>query len=298
MSVRGESVVRSPSRIVTGEKRGTHRNAFAGPRNKCSTNEEKSRRLSNPSKRKSSHFSNSILQEEEMVAHNSWQFEERYASVDRSSVTTSFCRDLEANFSVFGGKNRAEDPFSVFTTPELHNKASPSFGGFKNAATLADSPPCSFNSEKFAFDCLTAFPNFQTWPTSPSSSPDFQFKEGPQDTGGFRCETSSTNTSVKGSVSKEERKMKLQEDRYKGFEQEEDILMGDNELSSEKKMAGDAPTSSNHALECEGTEDTNPKTTLCLETADSPVNVEEISSSLKTLDKNESQVDNTKYVYS
>ncbi|KAJ1422948.1 hypothetical protein SESBI_12715 [Sesbania bispinosa] len=290
-AVRGESVLRSPSRIVTGENRRKHRNAFASPRNKCSANEEKCGSMSNPSKRKSSHYSNPILQEE-LGAHNRWQFEERYASVDRSSVTTSFCQDLEANFSGFTPKNRTEDPFSVFTTPELHNKASPPFGGFKNAAPLAHSPPCSFISKEFAFDCSTAFPNVRSWSTGPSLSPDFQFKEWPPDAGGFHCETSSTDMSVQGSVSKGEKTTKLQKNRQKNFEQ--DFFMGDNELSSDKKMAKNAPISKDHAQECEDTEDTNPKTTQCLETADSPSHVEEISSSLKKPDKHESEVDKRK----
>ncbi|XP_012571282.1 uncharacterized protein [Cicer arietinum] len=285
--VRGDFVVHSPSRLVTGENRRKHRNVFASPRHKYSNNEEKNRSRSNPSKQKPSYYSNSFLQEE-MGAQNSRKFEERYASVDRSSVTTSFYQDLEANFSFFGGKNSAEDPFSVNTTPEY--KTSPSFDGFKNAATLEDSPPCSFTSEKFSFDCLTAFPSFPSWPTGPCLSPDFQFKEGPQDCVGFHCETSSTDMSVQGSVNKEERQMKLQKDYF----EQEGIFMGDNELSSEKKMAVDAPTSNNHEQESEGTEDTNPKTTECHETADSPVLVEEISSPLKIPDKHESQVDNRK----
>lgn len=298
MSVRGESVVRPPSRRVTEEEnKKKHRNTFVSPKHKCSTKEEKCRSSSNPSKRKSSHFSSSILQEE-LGAYKSWQFEERCASVDRSSVTTSFCQDLEENFAVFCPNFRTEDPFSVFSTPELHNMASPSFGGFKKAAPLVDSPPCSFTSEKYAFDCSPAIPNVRSWPTGPSSeSPDFQFKEGPEDTGVFLFETSSTGMSVQGSVSKGEKKVKLQKDRHNSFEQE-DIFMGDNELSSEKKIAGDAPTSNNHTLECEGTEDTNPKTAHCPETAESPGHVEEISSSLKKPDKHESQVDNRKYVYS
>ncbi|XP_061366791.1 uncharacterized protein LOC133309945 [Gastrolobium bilobum] len=289
-AVRGKAIEHSPSRKVTGEERRKHRNAFASTRNKCSTEDEKYRSMSNPSKQKSSHFSNSLLQEE-LGANNSWQFEERYASAHGSSVATSFCRDLERNFTAFDSKNRTEDPFMVITTPELHNKASPSFGGFKNAAPLADSSPCSFTPENFAFDCSTAFPNDLSWPTSPSLSPDFQFKRKPLDAGGFNCETSSSDMSVQGSVSKGERKVKLQKDTYKNFEQEEDIFMGDKELSSEKKMTGDAPTSNNHA---QGTDDTDPKTTACLGTADSPGHVEEISSSLKKHDKHENQVDKRK----
>ncbi|KAL5170560.1 hypothetical protein HKD37_11G032245 [Glycine soja] len=167
---------------------GKHRNAFASPRkqkknafastrNKYSTKDEKCRSMPNSSKQMPSHYSNSTLQEE-LGAHNSWQFEERNPSVDKSSVAAPFCLDLEADFAVFGSKNKIVDPFSVFTTPELSNKvkASPSSGGFKKAAPLADSPPCSFTSEKFAFDCSTAFPNVGSWPTSPRLSPDFQTK--------------------------------------------------------------------------------------------------------------------------
>ncbi|RDY00146.1 hypothetical protein CR513_16708, partial [Mucuna pruriens] len=298
-AVRGESTAHSPSRILTGENRRKHsRNAFASPRNKCSTKDEKCRSMPNSLRRIPAHYSNSILQEE-LDAHNSWQFEERNASVDKSSGATSFCLDLETDFAIFCSKNRIEDPFTVFTTPELRNKASPSFGGFKSAAPLADSPPCSFTSEKFAFDCSTAFPNVSSWPTSPSLSPDFQFKGKSEDAGGFHRETSSTDMSVQGSVSKGERQVKLQKDTHKNFEQEEDIFMGDNELSSEKKLAEDAPSSKNHAEECEGTEDTNPKaTTQCLVTGDSSGHVEEISSLLKKPEKQESQVDKRKYVYS
>lgn len=185
MSERGVSTAHSPSTILTGENRRKHRNGFASPRkhrnvfastrNKYSTKDEKYRSMPNSSKRMPSHDSNSILQEE-LDAHNSWQFEEINPSVDKSSVAASFCLDLEADFAVFGSKNKIEDPFSVFITPELSNKASPSFGGFRKAAPLADSPPCSFTSEKFAFDCSTAFPNVGSWPTSPRLSPDFQTK--------------------------------------------------------------------------------------------------------------------------
>ena len=286
MPVRLEAVKHSSSSIVTEENRRNHRNALSSPRNKCSTKEGKCRSMPNPSKRKSSHYSSSILQEE-LGAHNSWQYEERCVSVDRSSVATSFCQDLDANFAVFGSKNKTEDPFGVFTTPELHNKASASSGGFKKAAPLADSPPCSFTSDKFAFASSTAFPNAGSWSMSPSLSPDFQFKGKPQDAAGFHWETSSTDMSVQGSVSKGERKVKLQNDRCKTFVQREDNFMGDNELSSEKKMERGASTPNNHTQECEGTE--------CLEIDDSPGHVEEISSSLKKADKHESQ-DKRKYV--
>lgn len=302
------STAHSPSTILTGENRRKHRNGFASPRkhrnvfastrNKYSTKDEKYRSMPNSSKRMPSHDSNSILQEE-LDAHNSWQFEEINPSVDKSSVAASFCLDLEADFAVFGSKNKIEDPFSVFITPELSNKASPSFGGFRKAAPLADSPPCSFTSEKFAFDSSIAFPNVGSWPTGPSLSPDFQPKGKSEDAcGGFDCETSSTDMSVQGSVSKGERQVKMQKDTNKSFEQE-DVFLGDNELSSEKKMSEDAPSSKNHTKECEGTEDTNPKTTTqCFVAADSSGHVEEISSLLKKPDKQESQVDKRKYVHS
>ncbi|CAL5202691.1 unnamed protein product [Lathyrus oleraceus] len=286
-AVRGEYAVHSPSRLVTGENKRKHRKVFASPSHKCSTHEEKNRSLPNPSKRKPSYHSNFILQEK-IGAQNSWQ--ERYASVDRSSVTTSFNQDLEENFSVFGWNTRAEDPFTVFTTPEY--RTSPSFGGFKNAASMADSPPCSFTLEKFAFDSPTPFPSFHSWSTGPSLSSDFQFKERPQDNGGFHCETSSTDMSGQGSATKGERQMKLKKDRHNFFEQE-DIFMGENEISCEKKLEEDAPTSDDHAQESEGTDKTNPKTTECHETADSPVHVE-MSSSLKIPNKHESQEDNKK----
>ncbi|KAK7305550.1 hypothetical protein VNO77_43456 [Canavalia gladiata] len=289
-AVRGESIAHLPSR--TGENRRKYRNVFASHRNSGNTKDKKYKSIPNPSKRISSHYSNSILQEE-LDGHNRWKFEEKNASVDKSSVAASFCLDLEADFEVFRSKSRIEDPFIVFTTPELHNKGRPSFGGFKNAAPLGDSPPCSFTSEKFASDCSTAFPNVRSWPTSPRLSPDFPFKGKSEDASGFHCETSSTEMSAQGSVSKSERKVKLQKDRHKNFEQE-DIFMGDNELTSEKKMAGDAPSSNNnHAHECGGAEDTDGKTTECLVTADPPGHVE-ISSLLKKHDKQESQADKRK----
>ncbi|KAL5077036.1 hypothetical protein RYX36_016020 [Vicia faba] len=288
-AVRGEYVVHSPSRLVTGENRRKQRKVFASPSHKGSTHEEKNRSLPNPSKRKPSHRSNFIL-EEEIGAQNSWQFEKRYAFVDRNSVTTSFYQELEANLSVFGCNTRAEDPFPVFTTPDY--RASPSCGGFKNDASMADSPPCSFILEKSAFDSPTPFPSFHSWPTGPSLSSNFQFKEMPQDNGGFHCETSSTDMSGQGSATKGERQMKLKKDRHNFFEQE-DIFMGENEISCEKKMEEDAPTTDNHALESEGTDNTNPKTTECHEAAVSPVHVE-MSSSLKRPDKHGSPEDNRK----
>lgn len=296
--MRGESTAHSPAIILTGENRRKHRNAFSSSRNKYSTKEEKCRGMPNSSKRVPSHYSNSVLQEE-LGSRNSWHFEERNPSLDKSSVAASFGLDLEADFAVFGSKNRNEDPFSVLSTLELSNKASPSFGGFKKAAPLTDSPPCSFTTQKFAFDGSAAFPNVGSWPTSPSLSPEFHFKGKSEDAGGFHCATSSTDMSGQGSVSKSERQVKLKKDRLKNFDQE-NIFMGDNEFSSEKKLAEVAPSSKNHEQECEDTEDTNPKAsaTECLVTADSSGHVEEISSLLKKPDKQESHVDKRKYVYS
>ncbi|KAL2333083.1 hypothetical protein Fmac_014296 [Flemingia macrophylla] len=301
-AVRSESTAHSPSRILTGENRRKHgnafvsprkhRNAFASPRDKCSTKDQKYKTMPTSSKRITSHYPKSILREE-LGARDKWQFEEkRNASVDNSSVANPFYLDLEADFAVFGSNSRIEDPFGDFTAPDFRNNASPSFVGFKNAAPLADSPPCSFTSRKSAFDCSTAFPNVSSWPTSRSLSPDFPFKGKSEKAAGFDCDTSSTDMSVQGSVSKGERQEKLQKDTLKNFEQH--IFMGDNELSSEKNLAEDAPSSKNHAQECEGTEETNPKATECLVTADSIGQVEEISSLLKKPDKQESQVDKRK----
>nr|KYP76077.1 hypothetical protein KK1_020299 [Cajanus cajan] len=302
-AVRSETTAHSPSRILTGENRRKHRNAFvsprkhrnafASPRNKCSTKDEKCKSLPNSSKRIPSYYPNSILREE-LGTRDWWQFEEKKnASVDNSSVADPFRLDLEADFAVFRSNNRIEDPFGVFTTPEFRNNASPSFSGLKNDAPLADSPPCGFTSEKFAFDCSTAFPNVPSWPTSPSLSPDLPFKgKSEEAAGGFHCDTSSTDMSGQGSVSKGERQVKLQKDTLKNFDQ--DIFMGDNELSSEKNPTQDGPSSKNHAQECEDTEDTNPKATECLVTADSSGHVEDISSLLKKPDKQESQIDKIK----
>ncbi|KAL9320151.1 hypothetical protein ACSQ67_011990 [Phaseolus vulgaris] len=311
-AVRGESTAHSPAIMLTGENRRKHRNALASPRkhrnafasprkhrnafsssrNKYSTKDEKCRSMPNSSKRVPSHYSNCIPQEE-LGARNSWHLEERNPSLDKSSIAASFCLDLEADFAVFGSKKRNEDPFSVFSTLES-NMASPSFGGFKKTAPPTDSPPCSFTSQKFAFDSSAAFPNVGSWPTSPSLSPDFHFRGKSAE--GFHCATSSTDMSGgQGSVSKSERQVKLQKERHNFFD-EENIFMGDDELSSEKKLTEDAPSSKNHEQECEGTEDTNPKAsaTECLVTADSSGHVEEISSLLKKPDKQESQVDKRK----
>ncbi|XP_019419350.1 PREDICTED: uncharacterized protein LOC109329909 isoform X2 [Lupinus angustifolius] len=306
-AVRSEFNKYSSSRTGTGENRRKHRNAFESPGNMWNSTEEKCRGMSTPSKRKSSHHSNSILQEE-FGAHNSWQFDERYASVDIRTVATSFCQDLEENFAV-RSNNRPEDPFSTFTTPESHNKATPefhnkatpefhnkapSFGGFRDIAPLADSPPYSFTAEKVPLASSTSFLNVGLWPTSPSLSTEFQFKGKPQDAAGFHRETSSTDISAQGSFSKGGQKLKMQKDRCKNLEEVEDIFMGDNEFSSEKQVAGDASTSYNQTLESEATEDTNPETTPCLVTADSPGHVEEMSLSPKKPRKHENQVDKRK----
>ncbi|KAG2395021.1 uncharacterized protein HKW66_Vig0076040 [Vigna angularis] len=239
---------------------------------------------------------NFIPEDEELGPRNSWHFEERKPSFDKSSVAAPFCLDLETDFTVFGSKNRIEDPFNVFNTLELSDKASPCFGGFNKTAPRADSAPCSFTSQKLACDCSAAFPNVDSWPTSPSLSPDFHFKGKSEDAGGFHCATSSTDMSGQGSVCKSEKQVKLQKDRRKNFDQE-NVFMGDDELSSEKKLADDAPSFKNHEQECEGTEDTNPKAsaTECRVTADSSGHVEEISSLLKRPDKEESQVDKRKF---
>ncbi|CAL0301357.1 unnamed protein product [Lupinus luteus] len=296
-AVRGEANKHSSSRTGTGENRRKHRNVFESPGNKWNSKEEECRGMSTPSKRKSSHHSNSILLEEFGTDH-SWQFDERYASVDIRTVAPSFYQDLDENFAV-RTENRAEDPFSTFTTPESHNKATPeykapSFGGFKNIAPLPDSPPYSFTAEKIPLASSTSFLNIGSWPTSPSLSTEFQFKGKPQDAAGFHRETSSTDISARGSFSKGDRKVKSQKDRCKNLEEVEDIFMGDNEFSSEKQVAGDGSTSYNETLESEATEDTNPKTMPCLVTADSPGHVEEISRSPKKHGKHENQVDKRK----
>ena len=42
------------------------------------------------------------------------------------------------------------------------------------------------------------------------------------------------------------RQVKMQKKQHTNFEQEEDIFMGDKDLSSEKKMSEYAPSSKNH----------------------------------------------------
>lgn len=292
MSVRGEAIIHSPSRSVTGENSKEHKYAFASPGNKCRSKEEKCTSVSNSSKRKPSHYSNSILVEE-LGAHNSRQFKERYASANINSGDTSFCQNLETEFAVFGSNNRTEDPLSIFTTPEFHDKPSPSFSGLKNGSNVADSPPSSFTPEKFAFGDSTVFSDFKSWPINPSFSPKFELKGNQKDIAGFHSETPCPDLSVQESVSKDELKGKLHQDSLENFELTEEIFMGNKGWSTEKKMVGDTSTSSNRTQDCEGEKDTNVMITHSIETIG---HVEEISSSLNKPDKNERKVDKTKYV--
>ncbi|KAI4307783.1 hypothetical protein L6164_030930 [Bauhinia variegata] len=287
-AVRGETIRHSPSRLRTGENRRKQSYGFASPGNKCRSEEGKSRNMSNPSEQKPSHYTNYSPQGE-MGAQNNLKLEERYASVDTDSGAALFRKNLGTKFGVSDFKNRTGDPFGVLNTPELHDKASPSIGGLKNGATVANSPPCSFTSEKFALADSLEFLNYDSWPIRSNLSPKFQFKGNPEDATDFHCETISPNTTLRGSVSKHEGiKVKLQQESCRNLEPGEEISKGHNGMSSEK-MARDASISNGYTQESEGPGDTTTKITQSLETAYSPGNVEESSSLLKKSNKHESK---------
>ncbi|KAF7833841.1 uncharacterized protein G2W53_016174 [Senna tora] len=292
-AVRSEAITHSPSRLVTRENCKEQKYAFARPGNKCRSKEGNFKSVSNLSKERLSHYSNSIL-EEELGAHDSWQFKERYASVNINSRDTLFCHNLETNFAVFESNKGTEGPFNLFTAPEFKDEACPSFSGLKSGAHNANSLPCSFTSEKSAFGDSPVFSDVSR-PTSPNYSPKFQFKGNIKNVApSFCCETPSPGLSVQESVSKdEETKVKLQQDSCGNFELREEIFMGNNGWTSEKKMLGDNSTSDNHTQDCKGEKDTNIVMTRSLETTNSFGHVEEISSSLKKPDTHEGEVDKT-----
>lgn len=283
MSVRGKAITHSASRLVKTEISKEHKFASASPGNKCRSKEE-CISMSNSSRKKPSHYSNPILEEK------------LGASANINSSDTSCCQNLE-NLAFLESKNRTEDPFSVFTTHELQDKASPSFSGFKSGAHVTNSFPCSITSGKIAFGDSPVFSDVRPWPTCPKFSSKPQFK-GPRNVASFHCKTSSPGFSVQESVSKdEEMKVKQQKDSHGSFELREEIFMGNNGWTSEKKAVEGASTSDSHTQDCKGEKDPNVMMTQSLETTHSIGHVEEeVSSSLKKTDKHESKVDNTKYV--
>ncbi|KAI9086603.1 hypothetical protein K1719_031464 [Acacia pycnantha] len=178
-----------------------------------------------------------------------------------------------------GSSDGNEDPFGIFTIPESHDKASPSFSGLKSSACVVDSPPRCFTSEKFALGESHVFSDVRSWTTSPNFPPKFA---------SFHCETPAPDLHENAGRD-EDMKLEMQQDFEGNSESKEETFMVKNRCSSEKKTVGDSSTSNNHTQDCEVEKDPNLLLTRSLET------MEEISSSsMKKLDKNETKVDNTK----
>ncbi|KAI9070425.1 hypothetical protein K1719_047612, partial [Acacia pycnantha] len=184
-----------------------------------------------------------------------------------------------AKFAALGSSDGNEDPFGIFTIPESHDKASPSFSGLNSSACVVDSPPRCFTSEKFALGESHVFSDFRSWTTSPNFPPKFA---------SFHCETPAPDLHENAGRD-EDMKLEMQQDFEGNSESKEETFMVKNRCSSEKKTVGDSSTSNNHTQDCEVEKDPNLLLTRSLET------MEEISSSsMKKLDKNETKVDNTK----
>ncbi|KAK4278499.1 hypothetical protein QN277_016337 [Acacia crassicarpa] len=282
-AVRGEAIAHSPSRLSTGEIGKENVYAFGSPGNKRRSNEGKCRSMPNSSKQKPSH-SNSII-EEDISAHSSWQFGERYSPVNINSGDSTLCQNLGAKFSALGSSDGNEDPFGIFAIPESHDKASPSFSGLKSSACVVDSPPRCFTSEKFAFGESHVFSDVRSWSTSPNFPPKFA---------SFHCETPAPDLHENAGRD-EDMKLEMQQDLEGNSESKEETFMVKNRCSSEKKAVGDSSTSNNDAQDCQVEKDPNLLLTRSLETMSSLGHAveEKSSSSTKKLDKNETKADNT-----
>ncbi|ONH99646.1 hypothetical protein PRUPE_6G040800 [Prunus persica] len=294
-AVRVNAIDNSLSKSTRNRSKRRHDNAYAGPdyhANVTSTGKthDKSRhdvhpeniahgsgkctKMSNSSKLKPSHYSNSPF-DEKLNPNSNWFTEERYMSVNINSVCSSFHQKSDTNCPSAGSKLLFGDPFSASPVPELHlDPRSPS----KHSEPVASSPSGSFITEKFEFH------------DSPKTS---KIGVGSTKTELFRYSpgnTPSPDLSAQESVSKVEGR-KAESQRSEEFKLEEESCIMDNGLFTENNDEMGALTSKSKNSEFKEAKDAAPGLKASVKSTYFPDHAEKASSSLKTLGKFESKID-------
>ncbi|XP_021806840.1 uncharacterized protein LOC110750783 [Prunus avium] len=299
-AVRVNAIDNSLSKSTRNRSKRRHDNAYAGPEyhaNVTSTGKthDKSRhvvhpeniahgsgkctKMSNSSKLKPSHYSNSPF-DEKLTPNSNWFAEERYMSVNINSVCSSFHQNSDTNCPSAGSKLLFGDPFSASPVPELHlDPRSPS----KHSEPVASSPSGSFITEKFEFHdspttCKIGVGSTKTelFPYSPGNTP-------------------SPDLSAQESVSKVEGR-KAESQPSEEFKLEEENCIMNNGLFTENNDEMGALTSKSKNSEFKEAKDAAPELKASVKSTYFPDHAEKASSSLKTPGKFESKIDGNEYV--
>ncbi|BFG33721.1 hypothetical protein CerSpe_199940 [Prunus speciosa] len=294
-AVRVNAIDNSLSKSARNRSKRRHDNAYAGPEyhaNVTSTGKthDKSRhvvhpeiiahgsgkctKMSNSSKLKPSHYSNSPF-DEKLTPNSNWFAEERYMSVNINSVCSSFHQNSDTNCPSAGSKLLFGDPFSASPVPELHlDPRSPS----KHSEPVASSPSGSFITEKFEFHdspttCKIGVGSTKTelFPYSPGNTP-------------------SPDLSAQESVSKVEGR-KAESQPSEEFKLEEENCIMNNGLFTENNDEMGALTSKSKNSEIKEAKDAVPGLKASVKSTYFPDHAEKASSSLKTPGKFESKID-------
>ncbi|PQQ01853.1 hypothetical protein Pyn_04906 [Prunus yedoensis var. nudiflora] len=294
-AVRVNAIDNSLSKSTRNRSKRRHDIAYAGPEyhaNVTSTGKthDKSRhvvhpeniahrsgkctKMSNSSKLKPSHYSNSPF-DEKLTPNSNWFAEERYMSVNINSVCSSFHQNSDTNCPSAGSKLLFGDPFSASPVPELHlDPRSPS----KNSEPVASSPSGSFITEKFEFHdspttCKIGVGSTKTelFPYSPGNTP-------------------SPDLSAQESVSKVEGR-KAESQPSEEFKLEEENCIMNNSLFTENNDEMGALTSKSKNSEFKQAKDAAPELKASVKSTYFPDHAEKASSSLKTPGKFESKID-------
>lgn len=300
MSVRVNAIDNSLSKSTRNRSKRRHDNAYAGPdyhANVTSTGKthDKSRhdvhpeniahgsgkctKMSNSSKLKPSHYSNSPF-DEKLNPNSNWFTEERYMSVNINSVCSSFHQKSDTNCPSAGSKLLFGDPFSASPVPELHlDPRSPS----KHSEPVASSPSGSFITEKFEFHDS---PKTSKIGVGSTKTELFPYSPG---------NTPSPDLSAQESVSKVEGR-KAESQRSEEFKLEEENCIMNNGLFTENNDEMGALTSKSKNSEFKEAKDAAPGLKASVKSTYFPDHAEKASSSLKTLGKFESKIDGKEYV--
>ncbi|CAB4282035.1 unnamed protein product [Prunus armeniaca] len=298
-AVRVNAIDNSLSKSTRNRSKRRHDNAYAGPEyhaNVTSTGKthDKSRhvvhpeniahgsgkctKMSNSSKLKPSHYSNSPF-DGKLTPNSNWFAEERYMSVNINSVSSSFHQNSDTNCPSAGSKLLFGDPFSASPVPELHlDPRSPS----EHSEPVASSPSGSFVTEKFEFhDSPTTSKigvgstKTELFPYSPGNTP-------------------SPDLSAQESVSKVEGR-KAESQPSEEFKLEEENCIMNNGLFTENNDEMGALTSKSKNSEFKEAKDGAPGLKASVKSTYFPDHAEKVSSSLKTPGKFESKIDGKEF---
>ncbi|XP_034217955.1 uncharacterized protein LOC117629548 isoform X2 [Prunus dulcis] len=299
-AVRVNAIDNSLSKSTRNRSKRRHDNAYAGPEyhaNVTSTGKthDKSRhdvhpeniahgsgkctKMSNSSKLKPSHYSNSPF-DEKFNPNSNWFTEERYMSVNINSVCSSFHQNSDTNCPSAGSKLLFGDPFSASPVPELHlDPRSPS----KHSEPVASSPSGSFITEKFEFHDS---PKTSKIGVGSTKTELFPYSPG---------NTPSPDLSAQESVSKVEGR-KAESQPSEEFKLEEESCIMNNGLFTENNDEMGALTSKSKNSEFKEAKDAAPGLKASVKSTYFPDHAEKASSSLKTLGKFDSKIDGKEYV--